>query len=99
SATAGDDGTATAGEGGTATAGDRGTATAGAFGTATAGDRGTATAGDFGTATAGEGGVIQLAWWDGTRRRAAVGYVGEDGIRAGVAYRVVDGALEAARGN
>ena len=104
-ATAGDCGTATAGRYGTATAGDRGTATAGVRGMATAGDHGTATAGYYGTATAGiggiatagEGGVIQLAWWDGTRRRVAVGYVGEDGIRAGVAYRVVDGALEAAR--
>ena len=90
-------GTATAGVRGTATAGDHGTATAGVRGMATAGRYGTATAGDPGTATAGEGGVIQLAWWDGTRRRVAVGYVGEDGIRAGVAYRVVDGALEAAR--
>ena len=95
-ATAGDGGTATAGYGSEATAGDFGAATAGYRGTATAGYGGTATAGIGGIATAGEGGVIQLAWWDGTRRRVAVGYVGEDGIRAGVAYRVVDGALEAA---
>ena len=96
-ATAGDHGTATAGYGGTATAGYGGSATAGDDGTATAGDRGPAAAGDDGTAPAGEGGMLQLTWWDGARQRVAVGYVGEDGIRAGVAYRVVDGALEAAR--
>ena len=65
--------------GGTATAGDRGTATAGGYGTATAGDRG--------TATAGVGGEIRIRWWDGSRYRLAVGYVGEGGIRPGVPYR------------
>jgi hypothetical protein len=105
-ATAGDGGTATAGYGGTATAGDRGTATAGYGGTATAGDGGTATAGDRGTATAGYGGTatagdlgtICIKHWDGSRYRLAVGYVGEGGIKPGVAYRVCDGKLvEAAR--
>ena len=95
-ATAGDDGTATAGDWGTATAGDRGTATAGDRGSATAGDRGsatagddgTATAGDRGTATAGEYGTLCIRYWGGARYRLAVGYVGEDGIAPGVAYRV-----------
>jgi hypothetical protein len=96
-ATAGDWGTATAGDGGTATAGVGGAATAGDRGTATAGDRGTATAGDEGTATAGDEGTIHLRWWDGSadRYRTAVGYVGEDGIKAGVSYRVKDGKLAA----
>ena len=91
-ATAGDYGTATAGYCGTATAGDRGTATAGEGGTATAGHDGTATAGCCGTATAGDYGTIIIAWWDGARRRLAVGYVGE-GIDAGVAYRCEKGQL------
>jgi len=87
-ASAGDDGTATAGYGGTATAGNRSTATAGDDGTATAGNRGTATAGYGGTATAGDGGTIVLRRWDGQRHRLVIGYVGEDGIEAGVAYRL-----------
>jgi hypothetical protein len=100
-ATAGDRGTATAGYSGTATAGDRGTATAGDIGTATAGDRGTATAGYSGTATAGDKGtartgdlgVIAIRWYDPTadRYRVAIGYVGEDGIKANTFY-VADGA-------
>jgi hypothetical protein len=98
-ATAGDSGTATAGDGGTATAGYRGTATAGHRGTATAGDRGTATAGhsgtatagDSGTATAGDGGTLIIKWWDGSRYRLAVGYVGEGGIKPNTPYRCEDG--------
>ena len=86
-------GTATAGDLGTATAGYRGTATAGDGGTATAGDYGTATAGDGGTATAGDGGTLCLSCWDGNRRRIIIGYVGEDNVKANVAYRVRDGKL------
>jgi hypothetical protein len=99
-ATAGDSGTATAGYRGTATAGYRGTATAGYSGTATAGDsgtatagyRGTATAGYSGTATAGYRGEIRIRWWDekNDRYRTVIGYVGEDGIEANVAYRLDD---------
>jgi hypothetical protein len=91
-ATAGYRGTATAGYRGTATAGDSGTATAGALGTATAGDSGTATAGDSGTATAGDSGEIRVRWYDdkNDRYRTVIGYVGEDGIEANVAYRLDD---------
>ena len=89
-ATAGSHGTAAAGDWGTATAGDGGTATAGHRGTATAGDWGIATAGDWGTATAGNSGAIILTWWDDEngRKRTTIGYVGEDGIKANVAYRL-----------
>ena len=47
------------------------------------------------TATVGEDGCIALAWWDSKaeRFRVAVGYVGEDGIEANVAYCVRDGKL------
>jgi len=92
-ATAGDYGQATAGNGGRATAGNHGTATAGNYGQATAGDSGTATAGNHGTATAGNHGRISIDWFDGNRDRTAVGYTGEDGIEAGVAYEVVSGKL------
>ncbi|NII73217.1 hypothetical protein FHW84_001786 [Dyella sp. SG562] len=89
-ATAGDSGTATAGYRGTATAGYRGTATAGDSGTATAGDSGTATAGDSGTATAGDSGELRIHWWDAKaeRYRTQIAYVGENGIKPNVAYRL-----------
>lgn len=60
---------------------------------ATAGYDGTATAGDGGAATAGHGGIICIRYWDTTRYRLAVGYVGEDGILPDTPYRVVDGRL------
>ncbi len=79
---------ASAGYGGTASAGDYGTASAGYKGTASAGYRGTASAGDWGTASAGEWGELHIRWWDGTRYRTAVAYVGEDGIEPRVLYRL-----------
>jgi hypothetical protein len=91
-------GTATAGYGGTATAGDGGTATAGDGGTATAGYGGTATAGYRGTATAGDEGTVVLRRWDRDARRwrLVVGYIGEDGLEANVAYRLTEaGEFEA----
>ncbi|MEK9811354.1 MAG: hypothetical protein VW362_12955, partial [Candidatus Nanopelagicales bacterium] len=57
---------------------------------ATAGYRGTATAGCYGTAAAGNGGTISIRWYDGTRHRLAVGYVGDNGVEPGVAYRADD---------
>jgi hypothetical protein len=47
--------------------------------------------------TAGEGGAICIPYHDGKRTRFAVGYVGEDGIKAGVAYVARDGKLAEAR--
>ncbi|HGJ9043921.1 TPA: hypothetical protein ACJYA3_006381 [Pseudomonas aeruginosa] len=91
-ATAGNEGTATAGDWGTATAGNEGTATAGYKGTATAGYKGTATAGYKGTATAGKKGEIQIRYWDEKteRYRTVIGYIGEDGLEPGVAYKLDD---------
>ena len=37
--------------------------------------------------------VPRIRWWGGKRYRLCVGYVGEDGIEANVAYKVVDGKL------
>ncbi len=69
-----------------------GTATAGDGGTATAGDEGTATAGDEGTATAGDEGTVVIRRWDraAQRWRLVIGYIGEDGLKANVAYRLND---------
>ena len=44
-------------------------------------------AGYFSSASAGPGGCIALAWHDGNRPRITIGYVGEGGIEANVAYR------------
>ena len=51
---------------------------------------GTATAGDGGTATAGYRGTVVIRRWDREARRCrlVVGYIGENGLRAGVAYRL-----------
>ena len=41
------------------------------------------------SALADKGGVVVVAWWDAKawRKRLTIGYVGEDGIAANVAYR------------
>ena len=64
------------------TAGDRATLAAGNRATLAAGDRSTLAAGDRST-------LIFLRWIDG-RRRVLTAYVGEDGIKPGVAYRAND---------
>ena len=45
-------------------------------------------AGPGSSASAGEEGAFALAWRDGDQMRIAVGIVGENGIKAGVLYRV-----------
>jgi hypothetical protein len=91
-AKAGEKGTATAGFYGTATAGNGGTATVGNYGTAIAGERGTATAGYWGTAKVGSHGELRIQYWDieTNRCRTALGYVGENGIKANTAYQLND---------
>ena len=66
-----------------------GTSTSGDWGTSTSGSWGTSTSGNGGTSTSGDGGIVVCRWWDATakRYRLTVGYPGEDGIEAGVAYR------------
>jgi hypothetical protein len=46
----------------------------------------TATAGDGGTATAGDGGTVLIKYWDGSRCRIGIGYVGE-GLIANKKYQ------------
>ena len=63
------------------------TNTGGVGSTNTGGVRSTNTGGDDSTVKSGEMGLIIIYWWDGTRRRVAVGYVGEDGIEPNTFYR------------
>ena len=72
------------------TVGDQENATVGHRGTATAGESGTATAGYRGTATAGDYGELRIAWWDkkSQRYRTKICYIGEDGLKPNVAYRL-----------
>ena len=69
-----------------------GTATVGDGGTATVGRGGTATVGDGGTATGGENAELRIRWYDydAGRYRTEIAYVGENGIKPNVAYRLND---------
>jgi hypothetical protein len=49
---------------------------------------GTATAGDGGTATAGDGGIIQIKFWENGQYRIKTGYIGENGLRRNVKYKL-----------
>jgi hypothetical protein len=103
--TSGHGGTSTSGDGGTSTSGARGTSTSGYGGTSTSGARGTSTSGARGTSTsghggtslvengvaiAGEDGILLIKIWNGARYRMYVAHVGEDGILAGVRYKLDD---------
>ena len=70
--------------------GDRGNATAGALATLTGGYRATLTGGHDATLTGGDGAELRIRYWDSKadRRRTVVAYVGENGIKAGVAYQL-----------
>ncbi len=73
---------------GQASAGDYGQAFAGMCGQASVGDYGQALAGHLGQASAGKNGIIICIWCDPSgRHRVAVGYTGEQGIKAGYWYR------------
>ena len=93
SAIAGDDGSSIAGDWGSSTAGDGGSAITGRGGSAITGRGGSAITGVWGSATAGAGGIISIRYWDNNRYRLCVGYIGEDGLLPGVAYRVERGAF------
>ena len=68
--------------------GDDGVSTSGDYGTSTSGWYGTSTSGNYGKSTSGIGGKLIIEWHDGYRYRAAVAYVGENGIEPNVAYKL-----------
>ena len=73
-----------------AASGPLGTSTSGNWGTSTSGHGGTSAAGELGTSTSGKGGEIRIRYCDSKaqRYRIAVGYIGENGIKANVAYKL-----------
>ena len=81
-------GTSTSGYKGTSTSGYNGTSTSGYNGTSTSGYKGTSTSGYNGTSTSGHYGTLIIKYWDGVRYKVAVGYVGENGIKANVPYKL-----------
>ena len=86
----GDGGTATAGALSKLTGGDCATLTGGNDATLTGGDYATLTGGDCATLTGGDCAELRIRYWDAKadRWRTAIAYVGENSIKAGVAYRL-----------
>ena len=82
-----------AGYGSTVTGGYGSTVTGGDCAKVTGGDYAKVTGGDRATVTGGDCAALVIRWWDVSRYRLAVGYVGENGIEPGVAYRVEGGKL------
>jgi len=86
--TGGDYSTNAGGYGSTNAGGDY-SKNAGGYGSKNAGGYGSKNAGGYGsTAKSGDVGVIAIDWCYGNRRRIAVGYVGEDGIKPDTWYKV-----------
>ena len=90
--TGGDYSTITGGDYSTITGGGGSTITGGDGSTITGGSRSTLTGGSDSTITGGSDSTLVLTYWDSKseRYRCVLRYVGEDGIKAGVAY-VADG--------
>src|SRR6202142_214897 len=88
--TSGYRGTSTSGDYGTSTSGNRGTSTSGDGGTSSSGYGGTSSSGERGTSTSGDYGTLMIKWYDSksSRYRTATAYVGENGIKANVKYRL-----------
>jgi hypothetical protein len=80
--------TVTGGYGSTVTGGCRSSVTGGDSSKVTGGYWSTVTGGYKSTVTGGNGSVLSLKWFDGTRNRISIAYVGEDGIKPNVAYKL-----------
>ena len=78
------------GYGASLTGGDYSTLTGGDRSTLTGGYGASLTGGDGASLTGGDGAELRIRYWDSKadRWRTAVAYVGENGIKPGVAYRL-----------
>jgi hypothetical protein len=86
--TGGDNSTLTGGERSTLTGGDYSTLTGGERSTLTGGDNSTLIGGDNSTLSGGDNSTLCIIYWDSDVRRIATAVVGQDGIKAGVSYRL-----------
>lgn len=66
-------------------------------GTAITGNYGISIAGNGGIASAGEYGQIQIQYFDGKRERTLLGYIGENGLKPNVKYKVENGRFVEAK--
>jgi hypothetical protein len=82
--------TLTGGDGSTLTGGDGSTLTGGYGSTLTGGNDSTLTGGNRSTLTGGENATLIVKRWNGKRYKMHIAYVGEDGIKQGVKYRLND---------
>ena len=85
--TGGYDSTLTGGNGSKLTGGNGSKLTGGDDSILTGGNYSTLTGRNYSTLTGGDGSILNITWWDGNRYRQTIGYVGENGIKANVAYR------------
>ena len=83
----------TGGRDSTLTGGDGSTLTGGHGSILTGGHGSTLTGGHGSTLTGGDYSILCLSWRDGNRHRIVAAYVGEDGVKADTAYRLLDGKL------
>jgi hypothetical protein len=91
--TGGDYSTLTGGDYSTLTGGDYSTLTGGDCSTLTGGNRSTLTGGNDSTLTGGNDSTLIAKYWDKkqSRYRFVIGEVRDGGLRAGIAYKCVDG--------
>jgi hypothetical protein len=91
--TGGDCSTLTGGDCSTLTGGKRSTLTGGKDSTLTGGDCSTLTGGDWSALTGGNDSTLIAKYWDKkqSRYRFVIGEVRDGGLRAGIAYKCVDG--------
>ena len=76
------------GEGGVLQGGALSVLTGGDSATMTGGNYAKMTGGDSAKMTGGNSAVMHFQYWDGKRNRTVVAYVGEDGIKPNVAYKL-----------
>ena len=86
--TGGNYATMTGGDSATMTGGNYATMTGGDYATMTGGDSATMTGGYRATMTGGYRATMHFQYWDGSRNRTVIAYVGEDGIEANTPYRL-----------
>ena len=80
--------TVSGGNGSTVSGGDWSTVSGGDWSTVSGGIGSTVSGGYCATISGGIGSILQMKWDDGKRYRITIAYVGEDGIKANIKYKV-----------